>query len=183
MNLHDDAVRTLSQWQPPDQEELAGQQLLIQDYLEFLREHDDAMQRSCEPGHLTASVLVLSADRQHTLLTLHPKVGRWLQLGGHCEPSDSSLAAAALREGQEESGLAGLQLTSGQPVRLDRHRVGCHGGSQHLDVQYAAIATTDADPVMSDESLDLRWWPVGALPADSDHALRALVRVATRQPD
>lgn len=182
MKLHDDAVQTLSQWQPLDQEDPAGQQLLVQDYLDFLHEHDDAMLRSCVPGHLTASVLVLSADRQHTLLTLHPKVGRWLQLGGHCEPSDPSLAAAALREGTEESGLTGLQLTTGQPVRLDRHLVGCHGGSRHLDVQYAAITTTAAQPVMSDESLDLRWWPVVDLPADSDDALRALVRVVTQQP-
>lgn len=181
MNLHDDAVQTLSQWQPPDREDIAAQQLLVQDYLDFLHDHDDAMRRSCVPGHLTASVLVLSADRRHTLLTLHPKVGRWLQLGGHCEPSDPTLAAAALREGQEESGLADLQLATGQPVRLDRHLVGCHGGSHHLDVQYAAIAAPDADPVMSDESLDLRWWPVTALPADSDNALRALVRVVTQQ--
>lgn len=180
MKLHEDAVQTLSQWQSPDREDLAGQQLLVQDYLEFLRSHADAMQRSCVPGHLTASVLVLSADRERTLLTLHPKVGRWLQLGGHCEPSDPSLAAAALREGQEESGLAGLQLSTGQPVRLDRHLVGCHGGSQHLDVQYLAIASIDAAPVMSEESLDLRWWPVTALPPDSDDALRALVRVGTQ---
>ena len=41
------------------------------------------------------------------LLTLHRKVGRWLQLGGHCEPADTTLAGAALREATEESGLPG----------------------------------------------------------------------------
>ena len=46
----------------------------------------------------------------------------WLQMGGHCEPEDATLAAAALREATEESGIAGLTLLPGGPVRLDRHR-------------------------------------------------------------
>ncbi len=44
-----------------------------------------------------------SGDR--VLLTLHKTVDRWLQLGGHCEPGDTTLAGAALREAAEESGL------------------------------------------------------------------------------
>ena len=39
------------------------------------------------------------------LLTLHPRVGQWLQLGGHCEPDDATIADAAAREGREESGI------------------------------------------------------------------------------
>ena len=30
------------------------------------------------------------------LLTLHPRIGLWVQLGGHIEPEDGSLLAAAL---------------------------------------------------------------------------------------
>ncbi len=41
------------------------------------------------------------------LLTLHPRFGRWLQLGGHCEDTDADIAAAALREATEESGIDG----------------------------------------------------------------------------
>jgi hypothetical protein len=63
-------------------------------------------------------------------------------------------------------------------VRLDRHRVGCHGGSWHLDVQYVALAAAGAAPVMSAESLDLAWWPVDDLPDPPDPSVRALVRAA-----
>jgi 8-oxo-dGTP pyrophosphatase MutT (NUDIX family) len=136
------------------------------------------MWRACVDGHLTGSALVLSADRTEVLLTLHPKFGIWLQMGGHCEPGDATMRDAAAREALEESGIDGL-VVSAEPARLDRHRVGCHGGSWHLDVQYVAIAPADAVARISDESLDLRWWPVDALPTDTDDALRRLVATAT----
>ena len=50
------------------------------------------------PGHITASALVLDHTGTHALLTLHPRFGRWVQLGGHCEDGDADIVAAALRE-------------------------------------------------------------------------------------
>jgi 8-oxo-dGTP pyrophosphatase MutT (NUDIX family) len=175
VSLHHDASLVLARWDAPgpDQDRLRA------DYLEFLDAHEDAMLRSCVPGHLTASALVLREDRSEVLLTLHPKFDRWLQTGGHCEPGDATLREAAGREAREESGIDSL-VVSAEPVRLDRHRVGCHGGSWHLDVQYVAIAPTGAEHVRSEESLDLRWWPVGALPEPADESVRALVAAALR---
>ena len=177
MSLHVDARAELARWVSAD----PGQRALRDAYLEFLDTHDDAMWRACVPGHLTASTLVLAHDRRSVLLTLHGKIGRWLQMGGHCEPGDATLRDAATREAHEESGIAGLRLTA-VPVRLDQHRVGCHGGAWHLDVQYVAVAAPGAVEVISEESLDLRWWPVDALPADSDDALRHLVAAALLLP-
>lgn len=168
--LHDDVRAVLAAWTAPDD----GQAALRDEYVAFLDAHDDAVLRACVPGHITASALVLSADGREVLLTLHAKIGRWLQMGGHCEAVDTTLHEAALREATEESGIDGLVLGAA-PVRLDKHRVGCHGGSWHLDVQYVATAPPAAAHVISDESLDLAWFPVDALPADSDAALRALV--------
>ena len=64
-----------------------------------------------------------------------------------------------------------------QPVRLDRHVVHCRadGDSEHLDVQYLALAPDGAHERISEESTDLRWWPVDALPAGVDGSVRALV--------
>ncbi|MFD0256322.1 NUDIX hydrolase [Streptomyces sp. NPDC127113] len=159
MSLHDDAVLVLKDHQ--------GQDELRQVYLDHLAAHPDGVWKACGDGHITASALVIDPSRGRVLLTLHKKLRMWLQMGGHCEPVDVSLARAALREATEESGIDGLALAPGGPVRLDRHHTPC---AWHLDVQYAAVAPAGAVEAISDESLDLRWFPyaeVGDVADDS----------------
>ncbi len=136
------------------------QQALREDFL--ARAH--AVRRSDRPSHLTASAVVLDTSRTRTLLVLHAKVGLWLQPGGHLEDGDATLSAAALREAVEETGVADLQLLSPMPFRLDRHAAPC-GAEHHLDVQFVVRAADGAAPTVSAESLDVRWFEVGALPA------------------
>ncbi|MEV0629834.1 NUDIX hydrolase [Nonomuraea wenchangensis] len=172
MSLHGDAVSVLSAWTAPTPEEEA----LRVEFLGHLRDHDDAMLRACVPGHLTATTAVLSHDGARVLLTLHPKAGMWLPMGGHCEPSDASLAEVALREAREESGISDLELLPG-PLAVDKHEVWCHPPtSWHLDVEYAAVAPPGAEAVISEESLDLRWFPIEEIPELSDEATRRLAR-------
>ena len=172
MSLHSDAVRVLEAWEPPDpaQDALRGR------YLDHLVAHPDGLSRSCLPDHLTASTLVLSHDHRRVLLTLHAKAGRWFQLGGHCEPGDLTLAAAALREATEESGLGGLRVDP-VPVHLSEHAVpfcGVGGEVHHLDVRFVAVAGDGAQHAVSEESLDVAWWPADALPNDELHELVGL---------
>ncbi|WP_030104987.1 NUDIX hydrolase [Actinoalloteichus caeruleus] len=164
-DLHTNAVRCLSSWRTAD----PGQEALRQAFLGFLAAKADACHRSCEAGHLTASALVLDATGERTLLTLHPRVGRWLQLGGHCEPEDTDLVSAALREATEESGITGLRIDP-RPLHLDVHEVTCSLGvpTRHFDVRFLVRAPVAAREVLSAESLDLRWFPLAALPADVD---------------
>ena len=53
--------------------------------------------------------------------------------------------------------------------------------TRHLDVRYLVRAPAGAVPVISDESDDLRWWPVDGLPPDTDTvpAMAALARVSS----
>ncbi|GGX27150.1 NUDIX hydrolase [Streptomyces chartreusis] len=168
MSLYDDAVLVLKEYE--DQEELR------RTYLEHLETHPDGMWKACGDGHITASALVIDPSRGRVLLTLHKKLRMWLQMGGHCEPADETLAAAALREAAEESGVAGLSLLPGGPVRLDRHHTPC---AWHLDVQYAALAPAGAVEAISDESLDLRWFAYDEVADVADESVLRLLE-ATR---
>jgi 8-oxo-dGTP pyrophosphatase MutT (NUDIX family) len=176
--LHDDARATLRGWQPPD----PAQRRLRQVYVDHLDAHPDGLSRSDHPDHVTAGALVLSADLTQVLLTLHAKARRWFHLGGHCEPTDPTLAGAALREATEESGVTGLSLDP-DPVHLDAHEVGFCGSRElvrHLDVRFLAVAPRDARPVVSAESLEVRWWPVDALPTDEPGMLRLVTLALDR---
>ncbi|MFJ3041376.1 NUDIX hydrolase [Streptomyces tendae] len=168
MSLHDDAVLVLKAYE--------GQDELRQVYLDHLAAHPDGMWKGCADGHVTASAMVIDPSRERVLLTLHKKMRMWLQMGGHCEPVDETLARAALREGTEESGIAGLTLLPGGPVRLDRHHTPC---AWHLDVQYAAVAPEGAVEAISDESLDLRWFPYAQVADVADESVVRLL-AATR---
>jgi len=170
-HLHADALALLAEWDHPD----PHQRALRDQYLEFLLAHPDAMVRACRIGHLTSSALMMDESRERVLLTLHPRVGRWLQLGGHNEPGDLSVREAARREAIEESGISEVVISTA-PLRLDRHPVPCAGApSEHLDVQYLAIVPADAVTVISEESDDLRWFDLDALPPGLDDSVRSLI--------
>lgn len=171
--LREDALRVLRGWSTPDD----GQERLRRAYVDHLERHRDGLSRSCRPDHVTAGALIVSADREQVLLTLHAKARSWFHTGGHCEPADPTLARAALREATEESGIHDLRLDP-VPVQVDRHEVSfCGGGAvRHLDVRFVAVAPPEAAHVVTEESLDVRWWPVDGLPPTSD--LPALVRLA-----
>ena len=168
--VHADAVAVLERWTTGDPEPVR------QALLAYLAARPDACSRACAPGHLTASALVLDAAGEHALLTLHPRIGRWVQLGGHIEPEDTTLRGAALREATEESGIEGLEIGE-EPLHVDVHPLTCSLGvpTRHLDVRYVARAPAGAVEVRSDESIALRWWPLAALP-DGVAFGRALAR-------
>ncbi|WP_418959027.1 NUDIX hydrolase [Streptomyces tritici] len=166
MSLYDDAVLVLKEYE--------GQPELREVYLDHLAAHPDGMYKPCAAGHLTGSALVIDPARGRVLLTLHKKLGMWLQMGGHCEAGDATMAGVALREATEESGISGLTLLTGGPVRLDRHPIPapCHW---HLDVQYAALAPAGAEAEISDESLDLRWFAYDEVPSVADTSVVRLL--------
>lgn len=178
MSLRESAISILGEWRAPD----PAQDSLRHAVLAFVHGRDDACRRECVPGHVTASALVLDHTGSRVLLTLHPRLGRWVQLGGHCDEDDADVVAAALREATEESGVDGLRIET-ELAAVHVHPVTCSLGvpTRHLDLQFVAHAPAGARIAISDESDDLRWWPADALPDGTDHALAYLVSRALRR--
>jgi 8-oxo-dGTP pyrophosphatase MutT (NUDIX family) len=166
-----DARSVLSSWTAPD----AAQAGLQHDFLAHLGAHEDGMWRECLPDHITGSALIVRDD--DVLLVMHGKAGKWLQMGGHCEPGDATLADIALREAREESGISTLTIDP-VPLRLSRHRVPFCGGGNHLDVQFLAIAPPDAEPSLPDGHDPVSWFRSAPEPTDQDvHDLIAAARL------
>jgi len=148
--------------------------------LGWIDTHRDALLRSCLDGHLTSSALVIDASGERALLTLHAKLGRWLQLGGHCD-GDANLAGSALREATEESGIAGLAIDP-VPIDLDCHRIPARKGEPehwHLDTRFLVRAPAGARERISAESKALRWFAPSELDSiPTDDSVRRLFALA-----
>lgn len=176
--LRDDAQRVLDRWTAPDPQ----QDQLRTELLAHCAAHPDALWKQGPPAHLTASALVLNRSLDRVLLTLHAKAGMWLQFGGHFEPADESVLAAATREAREESGIADLELHP-QLAHVDRHALLATGFgrcSEHLDLRYVGVTDDEDGYAVSEESLDVAWWPVDQLPEASRHEIRPLAQAARR---
>lgn len=115
-------------------------------------------QRSLLTGHFTASAWVINPDCTEVLLLHHAKLDRWLQPGGHLDPTDASPAAGALREAREETGLTNLRLLDEAIFDVDIHTIPARGEEpQHLhyDLRYLVEAPSFA-VLLSTESLGFR---------------------------
>ncbi len=91
-----------------------------------------------EPGHFTASAVLADRATRRLLLIFHPKLDRWLQPGGHFDPTDTSVVAAAAREVGEETGVL-VDPLAAVPMALETHRIPAWGEEPshlHLDLRF-----------------------------------------------
>jgi 8-oxo-dGTP pyrophosphatase MutT (NUDIX family) len=127
--------------------------------LAFLDAHPGALHRTETEGHLTGSALVVDPTTRRILLLLHAKVRRWLQPGGHAD-GDANLAAVALREASEETGIGGLVVVA-PAVDCDVHVFSSASTDEpdhlHLDVRHLVLAPPGATATTNHESLGQRW--------------------------
>lgn len=135
------------------------------------------------PGHFTASTFVLSPDLQSILLIFHGKLHRWLQPGGHVDPEDRDIEAAARREVQEEVGLADLCKVRRWPqiFDVDVHEIPQLRGEPahaHFDVRFV-FAAPSLDFVAGSDAAGAQWVPLnGVAQLESDASvLRAVAKL------
>lgn len=169
-NLRLQLTKYAQRW--PDEAGVAAE------FLSLLDDPVDPFVRERLAGHFTGSAWLVSADGQRVLLTHHRKLERWLQLGGHAD-GEGDLAQVALKEAEEESGLAGLVVEGDAPFDLDRHWIperGALPGHWHYDARYVVRAGASEDFVVSEESLALAWREIAALASDpqSDESMRRM---------
>jgi 8-oxo-dGTP pyrophosphatase MutT (NUDIX family) len=136
----------------------------------------DCFERTCRPGHITASAWILSSDRHQCLLAHHRQLDCWLQLGGHAD-GQTQVDQVALREAREESGMSGFDLVyidgALLPLDVDVHQIPARwdeegrlleDAHEHHDVRFLLIAHAEQQLRVSDESHALAWFPLDEVP-------------------
>jgi 8-oxo-dGTP pyrophosphatase MutT (NUDIX family) len=148
------------------------------------------------PGHFTASAIVLSPEGSALLLVFHQKLRRWLQPGGHVDPVDPDIFAAARREVAEEtgvqtvsalrelSGAGGRRAASPEVLDLDVHRIPARAAEpahEHFDVRFLMWATGTAAKAGSDAEA-VRWVPLSEMASvNTDESVRRVVDKLVRR--
>ena len=136
-----------------------AEQVAVRDQiLAFCAENPDALHRSCIPGHLTGSALVVNATGDRVLLIHHKKLNRWLQPGGHAD-GEGNLAHVALKEASEETGILNLQVIP-TAIDVDIHEIPARGADPthlHHDVRFVVFAPADAQVRPNHETNGALW--------------------------
>lgn len=173
--------KLLTSFEPLNETEHAFRERMLRLALEgercFDREH-------YVPGHFTASAFVLDGNAERVLLVHHKKLLRWLQPGGHVEPTDADVVAAARREVIEETGVASLTPVGTGLFDLDIHTIPVLGdkpGHLHFDLRVLFRASTE-DVQPNDEVTAIRWARLDELTdvTDDESVLRVAHKLRAR---
>jgi len=150
----------------------------------FVGQNPDCFERSLPAGHVTASALIVSPDRQRVVLIHHRKLNRWFQPGGHAD-GIPDVATVAMQEAREETGLTSLQFIR-KPGQLpavfdvDVHTIPARADVPehlHYDIRFLL----EADPAESfrqnHESNDIRWFTLSmAIQAADSESVARMIR-------
>jgi 8-oxo-dGTP pyrophosphatase MutT (NUDIX family) len=121
---------------------------------------DDPWSRSL-PLHLTASALIVHPDSGRVLLRWHQRQQSWLQVGGHGDPGETDALAIALREAQEETGLADLMPWPDAGLRqlviVPVPAAGREPAHEHADLRFLLATRTPEAITAESPDAPLRW--------------------------
>lgn len=164
--------QAIRSYRPFNEQEAADKALI----LDFLSKNGDAFSRENKLAHMTASAWVVNPARDRVLMVYHKIYGSWSWTGGHAD-GDEDLAAVALREVREETGVTSARLLSEEIFSLESLTVDGHEkrgvyvpSHLHLNVTYL-LEADDQDPltVCEEENADVRWFGLDeALAASSE---------------
>lgn len=145
----------------------ATEQKMVAGTIAFMNEYPVDQQPNCfdralSVGHITASAWITDAAIEKALFTHHKKIGKWLQLGGHCD-GNSNVVEVAFTEAKEESGLIDFQFKQTAIFDVDIHLIPAHKTTAahfHYDIRFWLIADALLPLQISSESKDLKWLPI-----------------------
>lgn len=157
MGLFDEIKR----YQPVNEQEETDKEQMLQ----YIANNTNYLERENQIAHFTTSIWTINKEHTKTLMVYHNIYQSWSWIGGHADGVED-LCSVALRELQEETGVANASLVSEDIFSLETlvvegHvkrgiYVPCH---LHLNVTYLAEADeNEILKVKPDENQAVKWW-------------------------
>ena len=146
---------------------------------EFIREIRATAGRQQE--QLPGVTAVVFDDEGRVLLGRRADTGKWSVIGGICEPGEQP-AATAEREVYEETAVHCVAERVVLTQALEPVQYANGDRCQYLDVTFRCRATGGQARVNDDESLEVGWFEVDALPPLNEFGLFRIKQSMTDEP-
>ncbi len=165
-----DIIQAIRAYTPFNEQEARDREII----LAFLEHNSDAFLRTNLIAHMTASAWVVNPARDKILMVYHRIYDSWSWTGGHAD-GEEDLAAVALREVREETGVSSARLLSNDIFSLEiltvegHEKRGAYVPSHlHMNVTYL-IEADERDPliVCEEENSGVKWFPLDQAPEAS----------------
>lgn len=154
-------IKDIENYVPYNAQEICDKNVI----LKFIRSNSDAFLRSNLIAHVTASSWIVNHVGTRVLMVYHNIYDSWSWTGGHAD-GDENLAAVALRECREETGVEHARLVSRDIYSLEVLNVEGHEkkgkyvpSHLHLNLTYLIEANeSDNLHVCEAENSGVRWF-------------------------
>ncbi|MFJ2854465.1 NUDIX domain-containing protein [Streptomyces rubiginosohelvolus] len=149
-----------------------GERPTLGPLLEALDAPGEVTARATLPGHITCSAAVVDHDGRVLHVRHNASGGKWLLPGGHVEPVDATLMAAAVREVHEETGIPPAALCQNaafchEPADIDFHPIDPNPAKdepahQHYDFRFVfhLVPPSTKTTVQAEEISGTDWLPL-----------------------
>lgn len=157
--------------------------------LACMERYADILLRENPVCHFTASAWVTNRTREKVLMVYHNIYQSWSWSGGHAD-GEADLAAVALCEAEEETGVTGLRLLSREPISLEVLTVERHekrgkyvGPHLHLNLTYLMEADEKIPlRIKEDENSAVGWFSIDeAIKACSEAKMKPIYEKLNRK--
>ncbi len=152
----------------------------------FLEKFEDFWTKKNEEGQITASCWAVNKDQTKVLMTHHKKLDRWLQIGGHLEAEDNTIADSCMRELKEESGLAQFKLLQSNIFDLDVHDIpeSRKGVPAHIHYDIRMLFEADENEEIQfdkEESNSIVWMSLSEIEKLDDESITRMIQKTVKQ--
>lgn len=153
-------LEKIKSYKPVNEQEMRDKEVMIG----FIEKNEDYLDRTNLVAHFTASIWTTNKQHTKTLMAYHNIYDSWAWIGGHADGIED-LCQVALRELQEETGVAHAKLVSEEIVSLEVLTVDGHvkrgkyvPSHLHMNITFLAEADESEDLIVNEEENQAVKW-------------------------